>query len=111
VLFPYIAGVEHAADHGLPAPRAMFGSVTRPITTMMEEHDHAGAIMIEIRTLTDGYEPPPNACPTYRAMLFELQEFEKDLHQHVHLENNILFPRALRLEQALQEREDLCLSR
>jgi regulator of cell morphogenesis and NO signaling len=70
---------------------------------MMEhEHDSAGGAMARIRALTRGFAPPDDACATYRVALQELEAFEQDLHEHVHLENNILFPKALRLEAALQ---------
>lgn len=66
-----------------------------PISVMEMEHDNAGEIMYKIRTLTNGYEIPEGACTTFRVVLGELKEFEEDLHQHVHLENNILFPNAI----------------
>lgn len=99
VLFPYIARLEHFGEDDVAAPAA-FGSVEQPIRVMAAEHDHAGTLMAEARELTSGFVPPEWACPTYRAMLFEFAEFERDLHQHVHLENNILFPRAIALEEA-----------
>jgi regulator of cell morphogenesis and NO signaling len=69
---------------------------------MMEaEHEEAGDDMRAIRELTQGYALPAFACATYRACFEELQEFEWDLHRHVHLENNVLFPRAIRLEEGL----------
>lgn len=99
VLFPYIAKVEHEAALGKPLIVSAFGTVANPIRVMTAEHDSAGTLMAEIRQLTSGYTPPESACPTYRAFFFALHEFERDLHQHVHLENNVLFPRALRLEE------------
>lgn len=68
-----------------------------PIDIMEQEHDHAGNAMAEIRQLTNNYNPPPDACTTYKLSFAALNAFELDLHQHVHLENNILFPKALRL--------------
>jgi len=100
VLFPYIARVEHEAALGKPLGACAFGTVGNPIRVMTAEHDSAGTLLADIRRLTSGYTPPENACPTYRALFFALQEFERDLHQHVHLENNVLFPRALRLEES-----------
>lgn len=98
VLFPYIEHLEVArATAALPAVPA-FGSVARPVECMMREHDRAGSMVREIRRLTKDYTPPDGACPTYRAMLDALHEFEQDLHRHVHLENNILFPKAVELE-------------
>jgi regulator of cell morphogenesis and NO signaling len=64
---------------------------------MEEEHDHAGAALAEIRDLTNNFNPPADACTTYRLCYAALQAFETDLHQHVHLENNILFPKAISL--------------
>jgi len=66
---------------------------------MMAEHDDAGALLSRIRVLSNGFTAPEGACPTFRALFHGLEEFERDLHQHVHLENNILFPRAIELEQ------------
>ena len=100
VLFPYIAQLAEAAAARRPAPRAPFGSVDSPIRVMEAEHESAGRAMLEIRELTDGFVPPPDACTTYRVCLQELDAFEQDLHAHVHLENNILFPKASALEAA-----------
>jgi regulator of cell morphogenesis and NO signaling len=63
---------------------------------MESEHSGAGALMARIRELTNGFTPPPGACNTYQVAYAELEAFERDLHQHVHLENNILFPKALK---------------
>jgi regulator of cell morphogenesis and NO signaling len=65
---------------------------------MTQEHDAAGTLLSEIRTLSGNFTTPPGACPTFRAFYDGLKEFEHDLHQHIHLENNILFPRAIELE-------------
>jgi regulator of cell morphogenesis and NO signaling len=65
---------------------------------MTQEHDAAGALLAEIRLLSHGFTTPDDACPTYHAFFDGLQDFERDLHQHIHLENNILFPRAINLE-------------
>jgi regulator of cell morphogenesis and NO signaling len=100
ILFPYIARLEHETGLGRPAGSCAFGTVANPIGVMTAEHDSAGTLMAEIRQLSSRYVPPENACPTYRALFFALREFEEDLHQHVHLENNVLFPRALRLEES-----------
>jgi regulator of cell morphogenesis and NO signaling len=99
VLFPYIKGLAAAArgeEEFQPAP---FGSIANPIRMMEAEHERAGDTMGTIRSETDEYNPPEDACTTYRVTLQELQEFERDLHSHVHLENNILFPRAIALEK------------
>jgi regulator of cell morphogenesis and NO signaling len=67
---------------------------------MMAEHDEAGALLAQIRSLANNFTPPDGACPTFVALYRALEDFERDLHWHVHLENNILFPRALVLENA-----------
>lgn len=99
VLFPHLVRMEEAVSEGRPMPRAIFGSVEVPITRMLADHDDAGALAARIRALSGDFHPPEGACPTYRALYRGLEEFERDLHQHVHLENNILFPRALELER------------
>ena len=100
VLFPYIARMEEAANAGQPQPPAFFGSVARPIARMMTDHDDAGDLLAQMNQLAGGYTPPPDACATFRALYQALAGFEIDLHEHVHLENNILFPRALALESS-----------
>jgi len=98
VLFPYVAGFEQSLSHGTPKPESCFGVVANPIAMMTREHDAAGSLMAQIRRLSGNYTPPENACPTFHAFYDGLREFEQDLHQHIHLENNILFPRAVELE-------------
>lgn len=98
ILFPHIerlAGAHKQATALEPPP---FGTVQTPIRMMEHEHDQAGEIMRKIRRLSDDFTPPENACTTYRVTYHKLQEFEDDLHQHIHLENNILFPKATALE-------------
>jgi regulator of cell morphogenesis and NO signaling len=97
VLFPYIDALSHAVRDGVAAPPAPFGPVENPIRMMEEDHEAAGAAMARIRELTGGYAVPDDGCATYRVCLEELNAFERDLHQHVHLENNILFPAARKL--------------
>ncbi len=99
VLFPYLAQMEAALSEGRAVPPAMFGSVEMPISRMLADHDDAGALTARIRSLSGGLVAPADACPTYRALYRGLEDFERDLHQHVHLENNILFLRALELER------------
>ena len=98
ILFPYIVALEEAAGAGGSAPANPFGTVKNPIRMMEHEHESAGDAMARIRVLTSGYAVPPGACTTYRVCMQELEAFERDLHEHVHLENNILFPRAVELE-------------
>lgn len=101
ILFPYIRSLVEADRAGRRIPPSPFGTVHNPIRMMEAEHEEAGDEMRLIRELTDRYALPDFACATYRACFEELQEFERDLHRHVHLENNILFPRAIRLEEQL----------
>lgn len=98
VLFPYIVAAEAHRQGGSESPSACFGSVGNPIRQMEHEHESAGAALAKLREATYDYALPPDACPTFRAMYEELQRMEADLHQHIHLENNILFPRAIELE-------------
>lgn len=98
VLFPFIALLEDAASRHVAPPAAPFGTVANPIHMMEAEHEFVGDAMAEIRHLTDNYAAPDDACATWRVSLEELQAFERDLHEHVHLENNLLFPKAAALE-------------
>ena len=75
--------------------------INGPIQMMEHEHDHAGQLLFKIRELTNNYTPPEDACTTHRVCLEELKAFEEDLHQHVHLENNILFPMAIEMITAM----------
>jgi len=76
-----------------------FGTVESPIAIMMQEHDNEGERFRQIADLSNNYNPPADACNTYKVTFAMLDEFEKDLHLHIHLENNILFPKAIKLEQ------------
>lgn len=100
ILFPYIGVLEQSKISNKPFERPFFQTVRNPIYTMMKEHEVAGDLVRRIRVLSNGYQPPADACTTFRAAFQELHQFEKDLHLHVHLENNILFPRAIELETA-----------
>jgi regulator of cell morphogenesis and NO signaling len=98
VLFPYVLRLEESALAGEPAPPAMFGTVVNPIRMMMQEHDGAGDALRSLRSITSNYKVPEDACISYRTLYQALQGFESDLHQHIHLENNILFPRSVAME-------------
>lgn len=98
VLFPMIRQLEASAT----LPQFHCGSVANPIHRMEFEHDEAGAVLAQLRQLTDDYTPPEWACNTYRALFDALAHFEQDMHQHVHKENNVLFPQAVVLEQSYQ---------
>jgi regulator of cell morphogenesis and NO signaling len=97
VLFPMCRALEQPST----VPNPQCGSVRGPVSMMVSEHDHAGEDLRQMRELTNGYVPPEGACNTYRAMLAALAELEADMHQHVHLENNVLFPRAVAAESRL----------
>jgi regulator of cell morphogenesis and NO signaling len=99
ILFPFIAQYARAAALGRPMPRVPFGSIANPIAMMEREHAGAGDALAEIRTLTSDFDPPAYACTTVRALYDGLRVLEADLHVHIHLENNILFPRAIALEE------------
>jgi regulator of cell morphogenesis and NO signaling len=98
VLFPYIKALEQAIKHKTAMPFAPFGTVNNPVRMMMSEHDTAGDILRQLRAATTDYPAPSNACMSYRALYAALEGFERDLHQHIHLENNILFPCAVEME-------------
>ena len=96
ILFPRIKEVEQQLGEGSEIIISNTFLLS-PISMMEEEHDHAGSLLSEIRQLTNDYNPPADACTTYKLSFAALQAFELDLHQHVHLENNILFPKALQM--------------
>jgi regulator of cell morphogenesis and NO signaling len=98
VLFPYIVAAEAHRQGGPAKPVACFGSVGNLIRQMEHEHEDAGAVLAQLRKVTGDYVVPDDACPTFRALYEELEQMEDDLHQHIHLENNILFPRAIAAE-------------
>jgi regulator of cell morphogenesis and NO signaling len=98
ILFPYMVELEKAAQGRGPQPVCMFGTVQNPVRMMMTEHDSAGASLRAMRELSADYTLPAEACTSYRVLYEALAAFEADLHQHIHLENNILFPRAVEME-------------
>jgi regulator of cell morphogenesis and NO signaling len=100
ILFPFIDQLERAASGREAVEPPFFQTVRNPIHLMIEEHDAAGELVGQIRAASGGYKPPADACTSYQAAYQGLEEFEKDLHLHVHLENNILFPRAVEVEAA-----------
>lgn len=101
ILFPYVKELDHANIGESRMPFAPFGAVRYPITMMMQEHDAAGDLLREIRKLSRDFAVPRDGCVSYRTLYTGLEEFENDLHQHIHLENNILFPRSEKLEEAI----------
>lgn len=101
ILFPYIKKLVNLKKEGGYVTRPPFGTVNNPIQMMEREHENAGDIFKEIARLTNNYTAPAEACNTFRALYSKLDEFEQDLHQHIHLENNILHPKAISLEKEL----------
>jgi regulator of cell morphogenesis and NO signaling len=95
ILFPYIKAMEEAKSKNFPLSKPHFGHIENPIAMMEDEHDTEGERFRRIAALTQNYTPPTDACQTYRVAFSLLQEFEQDLHTHIHLENNVLFPTAL----------------
>ncbi|MEO6830869.1 MAG: iron-sulfur cluster repair di-iron protein [Chitinophagaceae bacterium] len=98
VIFPYIRQMVEAERKDQPLPTASFGSIEGPINMMMEEHLHEGKRLARIAELSNGYTTPADGCNTYKVAFAMVEEFEKDLHKHIHLENNILFPKSIELE-------------
>jgi len=101
ILFPYVKQMAGVARCG----PSCFGTVQNPIQVMMMEHDNAGEKLREMRQATSNYTLPPDACSSYGALFVALIELEQDLHEHIHLENNILFPRAVQMESVRSARD------
>lgn len=101
ILFPQIKKMVENIENNIPIEFSHFGTIQNPISMMEHEHDNAGEIFRTIASLTNNYTPPADACNTYKVTFSMLDEFEKDLHLHIHLENNILFPKALEFEKNL----------
>jgi regulator of cell morphogenesis and NO signaling len=100
ILFPYITRMEAAVMQNEPIARPPFGSVQNPVSMMEHEHDSAGNALRAMREAANGYSAPADACVSYQTLYKALADFEADLHQHIHLENNVLFPRAVAMERA-----------
>lgn len=105
VLFPFIAQMEEESTLHYPAAHACFRSVSHPVFMMLQEHEAANRIMKEIRRRTAEFTPPERACPTHRALFDGLREFGEDLERHVHLENDVLFPRTIQMEAELRAKK------
>jgi regulator of cell morphogenesis and NO signaling len=99
LLFPHIDEMAAAHRAGQTPPPGPFATALHPIRVMEADHTLAGDLMAHLRQLTGGFAPPADACTTYRACYAELAHFEADLHRHIHLENNVLFPRTMELER------------
>jgi regulator of cell morphogenesis and NO signaling len=100
ILFPYIERMEESVLQREPVLPPPFGTVANPVRMMEHEHDNAGIALRSLRETSQNFTPPPDACTSFRALYTALENFEKDLHQHIHLENNLLFPRATEMESA-----------
>ncbi len=105
ILFPYIKKMVKAQENNEPLGPPAFGSVSNPISMMVSEHENEGQRFEKISALSRNYSIPEDACTTYRVTISQLQDFENDLHRHIHLENNILFPRAAKMEAELTKQE------
>ena len=101
ILFPFVRKLAQAKQEGSNVVAPPFGTVQNPIEAMMQEHTNEGDRFRKIEELSNNYTPPQDACNTYGVTLGLLKEFEQDLHLHIHLENNILFPKAIELEKEL----------
>lgn len=101
VLFPFIKEIAKAKKEGKALTPPPFGTIQNPINMMEMEHTDAGEIIFKIKDLSNNFTPPEGACNTFRALYAKLEEYQNDLFQHIHLENNILFPKAIALETEL----------
>jgi regulator of cell morphogenesis and NO signaling len=101
ILFPFITDLAKAARTNGRPPLSPFGTILNPIRVMESDHARVGQWLGSLRTLSNGFTPPADACTTYRLCYAELERFEQDLHRHVHLEDHVLFPRAVDLERIL----------
>ena len=99
ILFPFIKQLENAIRKGQDIEQPHFGTVENPIAMMKHEHENEGDRFVKIAALTNNYTPPADGCTTYRVTFSMLQDFEQDLHKHIHLENNILFPKAIEMQE------------
>lgn len=104
ILFPHIKRMVHAQDQNRDLDRPPFDTIQNPINAMEAEHQGAGDVLARMRQLSDTYSVPADGCTTYSLTMASLHHFEDDLHQHIHLENNILFPSAIKLENKIFSR-------
>ncbi len=99
VLFPYVDQLEETAAGHRSAPTPFFGTVKNPVRMMMVEHDRVGELLARLRVVTGGFIAPADGCFSYRELYRRIAEFERITHEHIHVENNIYFPRAIELEE------------
>jgi regulator of cell morphogenesis and NO signaling len=100
ILFPYVTQMEEAAKGHRAAPTPFFGTVKNPVRKMMAEHDRVGELLAQLRSVTADYTPPESACFSYRELYRRLSDLEQRTHEHIHIENNLYFPRAVALEES-----------
>ena len=103
VVFPAVRKMMNVKQTGAQMEPFHYGTIQNPIQVMMQEHDNEGERFRHIEALSHGYTPPADGCSTYKVAFSLLKEFEEDLHNHIHLENNILFPKAAELEKQLAD--------
>lgn len=103
ILFPLIESLAAAEARGEISEQVQHGSIQAPIQVMELEHDDAAEALSTLRSLTRDFTPPEDACNTYRGLYHALVELESDTHRHIHLENNVLFPRAAELEDRMRQ--------
>lgn len=101
IIFPFIRKMVKSKNNKQSIEKPGFGTVQNPIAMMMDDHEAEGERYVRIAELSNDYTPPEDGCNTYRVTLALLKEFEDDLHMHIHLENNILFPKAIEMEKEL----------
>ena len=99
ILFPFIKTMQNALKTNEIIEQPHFGTVENPIAMLKEDHENEGNLFVKIAELTNDYTPPADACETYKVTFAMLKEYEQDLHKHIHLENNILFKKAITLEE------------
>ena len=102
IFFPYIKQIHHAHKHRESYARLLIRTLRKPIEeVMIKEHETTGSNLLRLRKITNNYTPPEKACITHKITFAKLKELDKDLVQHIHLESNILFPKAIKMEQEL----------
>jgi regulator of cell morphogenesis and NO signaling len=101
ILFPFIRQIDSFQQNQTDRPELHCGSIENPIGQMEYEHKNAGTALDKMRRITSDYKLPDDACNTFRSLYDGLKALEADLHEHIHLENNILFPRAIELEKSI----------
>jgi regulator of cell morphogenesis and NO signaling len=104
MLFPYIKKMKKAFDDNVSGTEAPFGTVANPIGMMQHDHTFEGDLLHSIQSLSDNFTPPSDGCTTYKVTYAKLKEFQDDMFLHIHLENNIMFPKAILLEEEIQDK-------